>query len=143
MLKPTGSLDLRRLTYSLALESPASKWVSPFCWGTCLAAFSRWKLKKTKRPRKRDSPVLRLITREGFRSALTTPAADRLGMGRVDILGRVRERERSVGLQRGRRPWKDWWWRAVAVAVAVADENVGAEKKAEDAIGIWVWVRES
>ena len=85
--------------------------------------------------------MLRLITREGFRSALTTPVADRLGRGRVDILGRVRERERSVGLQRGRRPWKDWWWRAVAVAVAVADENVGAEKKAEDAIGIWVWVR--
>lgn len=102
-----------------------------------MATFSLWKLKKTNLPRKRDSPVLKLITREVFSSALTTPAL-LLGMGLVDILGMVRER--SVGLLRGLRPWKDWWgrcfWRVVA-----ADEKVGAEKKAEDAIARCRWER--
>lgn len=73
-LKPTGSLDLRRLTYSLALVSPASKWVFPFCSGSpCFATFSLWKLKNTNLPRNSDSPVLRLITTDGFSSALIAP----------------------------------------------------------------------
>ncbi|KAL4339759.1 hypothetical protein GQ457_08G008060 [Hibiscus cannabinus] len=73
MLNPTGSLDLRRLTYSLARVSPASKWVNPFCSGTCFATFSLWKLKKTKRPKKRERPVLRLITTGALSSAFTPP----------------------------------------------------------------------
>ncbi|GKV08512.1 hypothetical protein SLEP1_g20130 [Rubroshorea leprosula] len=63
MLNPTGSLDLRRLTYSFGRVSPASKWVFPFCSGNpCLAMFSLWKLKNTNLPKKRERPVLRLIT---------------------------------------------------------------------------------
>lgn len=122
---------MRRLTYSLALASPASKWVKPFCEGTCLATFSLWKLKKTNLPKKRERPVLKLMTRDGLSSALTTTAALRLGRGLADILGRARER--SVGLQRGLRPWKDWWgwcfWR-----VATVEEKARADKKEDAAI---------
>ncbi|KAF2606990.1 hypothetical protein F2Q68_00044506, partial [Brassica cretica] len=90
MLNPTGSFDFKRLTYSLARSSPASKWVLPFCSGTCLATFSLWKLKKTNRPRKRERPVLRLITTDGLSSALTTAEEDLLPAV-VDSLGKEEE----------------------------------------------------
>ena len=57
----------------MARESPASKCVSPFCSGTCFATFSLWKLKNTNLPKKRERPVLRLITRAELSSAFTTP----------------------------------------------------------------------
>lgn len=102
MLKPTGSLDLRRLTYSLARVSPASKCVSPFCSGKpCFATFSLWKLKKTNLPKNKDRPVLRLITREALSSALTTPPRGTLLLG-VKVVTLVE----VVDLVRGLRPWK-------------------------------------
>ncbi|CDP13642.1 unnamed protein product [Coffea canephora] len=119
MLNPTGSLDLSRLTYSLALASPASKCVCPFCSGTCFATFSLWKLKKTNLPRNKDKPVLKLITRGALSSAFTPPA-DELnlffmtgGQNMEGLLLRKRPAV-SVGLLRGRRPW-----------------NVGVENKVE------------
>ncbi|CAA3008065.1 Hypothetical predicted protein [Olea europaea subsp. europaea] len=108
MLNPTGSLDLRRLTYSLALTSPASKCETPFCSGTCLATFSLWKLKKTNLPKKRESPVLKLMTSEGLSSALILRL---LGLA-LAVNGRQKVEEMgfwkavSVGLLRGLRPWK-------------------------------------
>ena len=89
---------MRRLTYSLARVSPASKWVTPFCSGTCLATFSLWKLKKTNLPKKSDSPVLKLITRGVLRSALTTPLL---------LLGVVAMKLVFGSLVKGLRPWKD------------------------------------
>jgi hypothetical protein len=69
--------------YSLARASPASKWVLPFCSGKpCFATFSLWKLKKTKRPKKRERPVLRLMTIDGFSSARI--AVDRFEVDRID-----------------------------------------------------------
>ncbi|KAH0850221.1 hypothetical protein HID58_091272 [Brassica napus] len=103
MLNPTGSFDFKRLTYSLARSSPASKWVLPFCSGTCLATFSLWKLKKTNRPRKRERPVLRLITTDGLSSALTTAEEDLLPAV-VDSLGKEEE---EPPRRRGRRPWNE------------------------------------
>lgn len=103
MLNPTGSLDLRRLTYSFALASPASKCVCPFCDGTCLATFSLWKLKNTNLPRNKDNPVLKLITRGALSSALT-PQLNfflvAIGRQKAALL------RASVGLLRGLRPWK-------------------------------------
>lgn len=103
MLNPTGSLDLRRLTYSFALASPASKCVCPFCDGTCLATFSLWKLKNTNLPRNKDNPVLKLITMGALSSALT-PKLNfflvAIGRQKATLL------RASVGLLRGLRPWK-------------------------------------
>eukprot|EP01018_Ginkgo_biloba_P016228 Gb_29776 [translate_table: standard] len=71
MLNPAGSFVLRRATYSLALVSPASKWVIPFCSGNpCLATLSLWKDRNTNLPRNSDAPVQRLMTKEGFNSQL-------------------------------------------------------------------------
>lgn len=121
MLNPTGSFDFRRLTYSLALVSPASKWVTPFCSGRpCLATFSLWKLKKTNLPKKSDKPVLRLITKDGFSSSAFTPQLN-FFFGAMERLGLVlnkRELGESVVLFSGLRPWK-----------------VGADKKAEAMVG--------
>ncbi|CAL5390189.1 unnamed protein product [Camellia sinensis] len=103
MLNPTGSLDLRRLTYSLARESPASKWVIPFCSGTCLATFSLWKLKNTNLPKNSDRPVLRLMTRDVFNSALMAPLDRFLGVNLTVDMDLVRE---SGDLVVGLRPWK-------------------------------------
>jgi len=67
MLNPAGSLVLRIPTYSLALVSPAWKWVFPFCEGRpCFATLSLWNDKNTNLPRNNEAPVLRLITSEGF-----------------------------------------------------------------------------
>lgn len=118
-LNPTGSLDLSSPAYSLARASPASKCVLPFCSGTCFATFSRWKLKKTKRPRKRDTPVLRLITSDGLSSART--ATDRrAGVARNDT------EERVLGDGARRRPDTDGEDRTAAVEVAMA-------------LSIWWW----
>uniref|UniRef100_A0A7C8Z386 Uncharacterized protein n=1 Tax=Opuntia streptacantha TaxID=393608 RepID=A0A7C8Z386_OPUST len=71
----------------------------PFCSGTCLATFSLWKLKNTNLPRKSDRPVLRLITNDGFSSALHTIKPRRCFTG----LTPIRFRETMVSW---RRPWK-------------------------------------
>lgn len=117
---------MRRLTYSWALTSPASKWVFPFCSGTCFATFSLWKLKNTNLPRNSDSPVLRLITTGALSSALTAP----------DLLGAAaaaeEEEEALVALlARGLRPWKEMLagerppaWR-LEVAPAARDKTAG------------------
>ena len=124
MLNPTGSLDLRRLTYSLALVSPASKWVTPFCSGTCLATFSLWKLKNTNLPKKRDRPVLRLITSGALSSAfmLKLPVVLLVVVSLVVL----------ALLERGLRPWKEmlhgdnWcFW------MVVVEEKVGVNKVEE------------
>ncbi|KAF2325686.1 hypothetical protein GH714_033077 [Hevea brasiliensis] len=120
ILNPTGSFDFRRLTYSLARTSPASKWVTPFCSGTCFATFSLWKLKNTNLPRKRDSPVLRLITRGALSSAFSA----KLFLGLVVVI-LVRE---VLALMRGLRPWNGVrLWRCFWI--------VGVKNKAEVAIG--------
>ncbi|XP_022855189.1 uncharacterized protein LOC111376463 [Olea europaea var. sylvestris] len=107
MLNPTGSLDLRRLTYSLALTSPASKCETPFCSGTCFATFSLWKLKNTNLPKKRESPVLKLMTSEGLSSALILRLLGLvLGRQKVAEMGFWNWKVVSVGLLRGLRPWK-------------------------------------
>ncbi|CAI9784068.1 unnamed protein product [Fraxinus pennsylvanica] len=105
MLNPTGSLDLRRLTYSLALTSPASKCETPFCSGTCFATFSLWKLKNTNLPKKRESPVLKLITSEGLSSALILRLLG-LALVRQKVAEMGFWKVVSVGLLRGLRPWK-------------------------------------
>ena len=56
-----------------------------------------------KLPKKSDSPVLRLMTKDGFSSALTTPV-DLLVFGALKlslVLG--------AALVRGLRPWKEIW----------------------------------
>ncbi|CAD5180938.1 unnamed protein product, partial [Musa acuminata subsp. malaccensis] len=107
MLNPTGSLDLSSAENSFARLSPASKCVTPFCSGRpCFATFSRWKLKKTNLPRKRERPVLRLMTSDGFSSDRIEPGlrAQREGLtATARVWGSLQE---SVGL-RGRRPWKE------------------------------------
>lgn len=128
MLKPTGSFDFNKLTYSLALESPASKWVIPFCSGTCFAEFSRWKLKKTNLPKNKDKPVLKLITKDGLNSDLITPTLDAGFLDLMEILAlEILVENESVGLN-GLRPWNDW-----GVFWMVA----GVENKAE-AIVFWL-----
>ena len=92
---------MRRLTYSLARVSPASKCVRPFCSGTCFATFSLWKLKNTNLPKKRERPVLRLITRAELSSALTPPFGITLLVVVLTLVD-----EALVNLARGLRPWK-------------------------------------
>ena len=68
-----------------------------------MATFSLWKLKNTNLPKKSDSPVLRLMTKDGFSSALTKPL-DFLVFGALKlslVLG--------AALVRGLRPWKEIW----------------------------------
>lgn len=120
MLNPTGSFDFSKLTYSFALTSPASKCEIPFCSGNpCLATFSLWKLKNTNLPRKSERPVLRLMTSEGFSSALTTRLFPRFLEA---VIGRQKVAEvvvrESVGLLSGLSPWM-----------------VGAENRAEAIAG--------
>uniref|UniRef100_A0A2P2J9Y0 Uncharacterized protein MANES_01G006400 n=1 Tax=Rhizophora mucronata TaxID=61149 RepID=A0A2P2J9Y0_RHIMU len=122
ILNPTGSFDLRRLTYSLALTSPASKWVTPFCSGNpCFATFSLWKLKKTNLPKKSDRPVLRLITKGALSSALKANLLPRLTV----ILGRE---ALAAALGRGLRPWNEMldgqrlWWCFWMVAAGVKNK---------------------
>ncbi|GMI85177.1 hypothetical protein HRI_002187000 [Hibiscus trionum] len=132
MLNPTGSLDLRRLTYSLALVSPASKWVNPFCSGTCFATFSLWKLKNTKRPKKRERPVLRLITTGALSSAFTPPPPSFLA-DEVFVDMEVSLDEGDLG--RGLRPWNDGvatLWRLPWVVVVV--EKTGVNKAEAEAM---------
>ncbi|KAI3417201.1 uncharacterized protein J3R85_014679 [Psidium guajava] len=50
---PTGSLDLRRLTSSWALTSPASKWVFTFCSGSPCFATPRPGLARAGHPGRR------------------------------------------------------------------------------------------
>uniref|UniRef100_A0A1J3FIT7 Uncharacterized protein n=1 Tax=Noccaea caerulescens TaxID=107243 RepID=A0A1J3FIT7_NOCCA len=131
MLNPIGSFDFKRLTYSLARSSPASKCVFPFCSGKpCFATFSLWKLKKTNRPRKRERPVLRLMTTEGLSSALTTADEDLLP-AEVDSLGKAEEEPPS---RRGRRPWNEmelrFFW-------GIAVEKVEGESKADALVAIF------
>ncbi|XP_056843534.1 uncharacterized protein LOC130495928 [Raphanus sativus] len=128
MLNPTGSFDFKRLTYSLARSSPASKWVFPFCSGTCFATFSLWKLKKTNRPRKRERPVLRLITTDGLSSALTTAEEDLLPEVVVESLGKAEEEEPAR--RRERRPWNEmelgFFWEIVVEKVVVGVSKADA-----------------
>ncbi|KAI5065735.1 hypothetical protein GOP47_0020430 [Adiantum capillus-veneris] len=62
-VKPAGSLVCSRDETSAARESPASKWVIPFCTGKpWLATFLRWKGRNTNLPKKSSDPVVMLIT---------------------------------------------------------------------------------
>ncbi|XVF03527.1 hypothetical protein REPUB_Repub05bG0002000 [Reevesia pubescens] len=136
MLKPTGSLDLRRLTYSLARMSPASKWVNPFCSGTCFATFSLWKLKNTNLPKKRESPVLRLITTGAMSSALTPSLAD-------DFLEMGVTLDEDLALLRGLRPWNEMldgvsWWVACVFWFWMV-EKMGVNKLEEAAMVQKMW----
>lgn len=122
ILNPTGSFDFKRLTYSLARTSPASKWVTPFCSGNpCFATFSLWKLKNTNLPRNRDSPVLRLITSGALSSAFTA----KLLLELVVVVNLSRE---VLAWVMGLRPWNgERLWRCFW--------TVGVRNKVEVAIG--------
>ncbi|KAB2033157.1 hypothetical protein ES319_D05G428500v1 [Gossypium barbadense] len=126
MLNPTGSLDLRRLTYSSARASPASKWVNPFCSGTCLATFSLWKLKNTNLPKKRERAVLTLIITWALSSALIASLALA-----AEFLEKEMALDEDLPLLRGLRPWNEmlegvtmpfFFWTVEKIGVNKAEE---------------------
>ncbi|CAN0896061.1 SNAP25 homologous protein SNAP33 [Linum grandiflorum] len=83
---------LGKLTYSLARTSPASKWVLRFCSGSpYLAMFSLWKLKITNLPKNSDSPVLKLMTTDGFNISAFTATLRRRRRAAVVVLKATEE----------------------------------------------------
>ena len=97
-----------------------------------MATFSLWKLKNTNLPKKRESPVLRLMTKGVLSSALTTPL-DLLVVGAVMlnlVLG-------AADLVSGLRPWKDIW---VGESCGLVMEGERNKVEEEEAAIVEVWL---